>query len=93
MPDQVNVRQILIKTPLPGPDGKVDPAGVEAARKKAEDVLKQLKGGANFADLAKKYSEDPSSKDGGSLGWMEASRFPSPEVQAAAQSLKAPPAM
>jgi peptidyl-prolyl cis-trans isomerase D len=87
VPDQVSVRQILIKTPLPGPDGKVDPAGTEAARKKAEDVLKQLKGSANFADLAKKYSEDPSSKDGGSLGWMEASRFPSPEVQAAAQSL------
>jgi peptidyl-prolyl cis-trans isomerase D len=87
VPDQVNVRQILIKAPLPGPDGKVDPSGIEAARKKAEDVVRQLKSGANFADLAKKYSEDPSSKDGGSLGWMEASRFPSPEVQASAQSL------
>jgi peptidyl-prolyl cis-trans isomerase D len=87
VPDQINVRQILIKTPLPGPDGKVDPAGVAAAQKKAQDVLNQLKAGGNFADLAKKYSEDPSSKDGGSLGWMEVSRFPSPEVQAAAQSL------
>jgi len=87
VPEQVNVGQILIKTPLPGPDGKVDPAGVAAAQKKAEDVLAQLKSGGNFADLAKKYSEDPSSKNGGSLGWMEPSRFPSPEVQSAAQSL------
>ncbi len=77
VPDQVNVRHILIKTPLPGPDGKVDPKGVDEARKKAEDVLKQLKAGANFADLAKKYSEDVSSaKDGGSLGWIQRGRFP-----------------
>jgi peptidyl-prolyl cis-trans isomerase D len=87
VPDQINVRQILIKTPLPGPDGKVDPKGMEAARKKAEDVLKQLKAGASFAEMAKKYSEDPSSQDGGSLGWMEPSRFPSPEVQKSALSL------
>ena len=43
VPEQVNVSHILIKTPLPGADGKVDPKGVEEARKKAEDVLKQLK--------------------------------------------------
>ncbi len=71
VPEQVNVSHILIKTPLPGPDGKVDPKGVEEARKKAEDVLKQVKAGGNFAELAKKYSEDPGSgKNGGSLGWI-----------------------
>src|SRR5262249_23619153 len=59
VPEQVNVRHILIKTPLPGPDGKVDPKGMEEAHKKAEDVLKQVKAGGNFAELAKKYSEDP----------------------------------
>jgi peptidyl-prolyl cis-trans isomerase D len=87
VPEQVNVRQILIKTPLPGADGKVDQKGVDDAHKKADDVLKQLKAGAKFEDLAKKYSEDPSSKDGGSVGWIKRGGFPVPEVDKAAFSL------
>ena len=87
VPEQVKVRHILIKTPLPGPDGKVDPSGVDLARKKAEDVLQQLKAGGNFAELAKKYSEDAASaKDGGSLGWIERGRTV-PEFEKAAFSL------
>ncbi len=87
VPEQVNVSHILIKTPLPGPDGKVDPKGVEEARKKAEDVLKQLKAGGNFAELAKKYSEDPGSgKNGGSLGWIGKGRTV-PEFEQTAFSL------
>ena len=87
MPEQVNVRQILLKTPLPGPDGKVDPKGIEATRKKAEDVLKQLKAGAKFEDMAKKYSEDPSAKNGGSAGWVKRGGFPNPDVDKAVFSL------
>ena len=86
-PDQVNVRQILIKTPLPGTDGKVDAKAADEARKKADDVLKQLKGGAKFEELAKKYSEDPSSSNGGSIGWINHGGFPVPEVDKAAFSL------
>lgn len=68
IPETVTVRHILIKTPTPDANGKVDQKAVDAARAKAEDIAKQLKGGANFADLAKQYSEDPgSSKDGGLL--------------------------
>jgi len=70
-PEQVKVSHILIKTPLPGPDGKVDEKGVQEAQRRAEDLLKQLKSGAKLEDLAKKYSEDPgSAKVGGSLGWI-----------------------
>ncbi len=87
VPDQVNVRHILIKTPPVGPDGKVDPKSVEEARKKAEDVLKQLKAGAKFEDLAKKYSEDPgSAKNGGGLGWIGRGRTV-PEFEKASFSL------
>jgi peptidyl-prolyl cis-trans isomerase D len=69
--EQVKVSHILIKTPLPGADGKVDEKGVAVAQHRAEDLLKQLKGGAKLEDLAKKYSEDPgSAKLGGSLGWI-----------------------
>jgi peptidyl-prolyl cis-trans isomerase D len=87
VPEQVNVRHILIKTPDPGPDGKADPKGVEEARAKAADVLKQLKAGAKFEDLAKKYSQDPGSgANGGSLGWIGKGRTV-PEFEKAAFSL------
>ena len=85
--EQVNVRHILIKTPTPGPDGKVDDKAVQAAKQKAEDTLKQLHGGSNFADLAKKYSQDPgSAKNGGSLGFIGRGRTV-PEFEQAAFSL------
>jgi peptidyl-prolyl cis-trans isomerase D len=58
--EQVKTRHILIASKA-GADAQSD----AAAKAKAEDVLKQLKAGANFADLAKKYSDDPGSKDQG----------------------------
>jgi peptidyl-prolyl cis-trans isomerase D len=85
--EQAKVSHILIKTPLPGADGKVDEKGVAEAQKRAEDLLKQLKAGAKFEDLAKKYSEDPgSAKEGGSLGWIGKGRTV-PEFEKAAFSL------
>jgi peptidyl-prolyl cis-trans isomerase D len=86
-PEQVKVSHILIKTPLPGPDGKVDEKGATDAQHRAEDLLKQIRGGAKFEDLAKKYSEDPgSAKEGGSLGWIGKGRTV-PEFEKAAFSL------
>jgi len=42
-------------------------------RAKTEDVLKQLKAGANFTDLARQHSKHPSRTKGGDLGWMRRS--------------------
>jgi peptidyl-prolyl cis-trans isomerase D len=65
VPNRVHVEHILFTTV-----GKPD-AEAEEVRKKAEDVLQQLKKGAKFEDLAKKYSEDPGTRDkGGDLGWI-----------------------
>ena len=61
-PEQVRASHILLKT-----EGK-DDAAVKA---KAEDVLKQARSGADFAELAKKYSEDEASaKNGGDLDYF-----------------------
>jgi peptidyl-prolyl cis-trans isomerase D len=70
-PETATSRHILIKLP-PNADAKTD----AAAKAKAEDILKQIQGGANFADLARKNSDDPGSKDtGGELGPSQRGRM------------------
>jgi len=66
-PEQVRASHILFKTA-----GK-DEAAVKAA---AEKVLQEAKGGADFAELAKKYSEDESNaKLGGDLDYFARGRM------------------
>lgn len=64
--EQRHARHILIKT-----DKNADEKTVEAAQKKAQDLLSRLKHGESFEELAKKYSDDPgSAPKGGDLGFF-----------------------
>jgi peptidyl-prolyl cis-trans isomerase D len=79
--NRAHVEHILFKTV-----GKTD-AEIAEIRQKAQDVLKQAKGGANFEDLAKKNSEDDTTKDkGGDLGWISDGQT-APEFQQVAFSI------
>ncbi len=80
--ERVHAEHILLKT--------ADKTPAEDAKLKAlaEDLVKQLKDGANFAELAKKYSEDTGSADkGGDLGWIERGQT-LPEFERVAFALK-----
>jgi peptidyl-prolyl cis-trans isomerase SurA len=63
-PATISFRQIII-TP------QASPAAKAAARAKADSILLELRRGADFATAAKRFSQDPGSKDqGGSLNWF-----------------------
>jgi peptidyl-prolyl cis-trans isomerase D len=64
VPDRVHVAHILFKT-----TGK-SPADVAKISATAASVLAQAKSGADFGELARKYSEDTTAQNGGDLGWI-----------------------
>jgi peptidyl-prolyl cis-trans isomerase D len=78
-PEQVHATHILVKT-----EGKDE----QAVKKRAEALLAQVKAGANFAELAKKESEDEGSMaNGGDLGFFGKGRMV-PEFETAAFALQ-----
>ncbi|HEX4961956.1 MAG TPA: peptidylprolyl isomerase [Thermoanaerobaculia bacterium] len=78
-PERLHVRHILVAV-----NPKGSPADKEKAKAKAEDLLKQIKGGGDFAKLAQANSDDPGSKPtGGDLGWISQGQTPPPFEQAA----------
>ncbi len=79
--NRVDAAQIVFNTL-----GKTD-AEVALVKQQAEKVDEQAKHGANFADLAKKYSEDQNTKSkGGDIGWIVAGQT-APSFENAAFSL------
>lgn len=79
-PEQVRASHILLKT---------ESKDEAAVRKQAEEVLKRVKAGEDFAALAKQYSEDDSNKDkGGDLDYFGRGAMV-PEFEQAAFAMKA----
>ena len=49
---------------------------IQAAKKRAEDIYRQLKQGADFQQTAVSYSQSPDALKGGDLGWKKAGELP-----------------
>ncbi|HZZ40492.1 MAG TPA: peptidyl-prolyl cis-trans isomerase [Acidobacteriaceae bacterium] len=83
-PEQERLSEILV--PTPNPD---DAAQVADAKKKADDIETRLKGGADFATVAKADSGGPTAAQGGDLGEFKREDLHSKELEDATFSLAA----
>lgn len=81
-PEQVQASHILVKI-----DEKADEAAKKAAKAKAEDLLKKVKAGGDFAALAKENSDCPSKERGGDLGLFGRGQM-TPPFETAAFAMK-----
>ncbi|HZG22223.1 MAG TPA: peptidylprolyl isomerase [Herbaspirillum sp.] len=68
---ELDIAQILIRVPE-----NASAEQLAARRERAEDVLRQLKTGADFAKTAAAYSDAADALSGGDLGWRPTDRLP-----------------
>lgn len=82
LPERIRARHVFVAAAADGPaDAR------EAARKKADEILAEIRGGADFAAVAKKRSDDgATAKDGGDLGIVQRGKL-SPALETAAWAL------
>lgn len=78
IPEQIRARHLLLKL---APDAT--PEAKRAAREKLEAIRAEALAGADFADLARRYSEDSSAAEGGDLGRFGRGRMVAPFEEAA----------
>lgn len=77
-PEEVHARHILIKL-----DSQADLPADQKAQARIAEIREEAVGGADFAELAKKYSEGPSGPSGGDLGFFGRGRMVPPFEKAA----------
>lgn len=68
---EINLAQILVRIPE-----NASSEQIAARRARAEDVLRQLRTGADFAKTAVTFSDASDALEGGDLGWRNADRLP-----------------
>ena len=68
---EFNIEHILVRVPE-----QATPAQVEARRARAEEVVRRLKDGADFAQVAATYSDAQDALQGGVIGWRSRQRLP-----------------
>lgn len=77
-PEAVKASHILIKV-----DPEADEDQIKMAKSTIEKINSQIKSGEDFATLAKQYSQDPSSENGGDIGFFERGQTLKPFEEAA----------
>jgi peptidyl-prolyl cis-trans isomerase SurA len=80
--NDLHFEHILLKAPQNAPE-----TDIEAAQKKADELLKEAQGGAKFERLAKSNSQAPDAAKGGDMGFLPPSKLP-PEFVSAASTLR-----
>ena len=68
-PEQVRLSEVLV-APLPGQNKEPDEIQLGAAETMANELLKKLRAGESFEDVARKYSNGPTAQQGGDLGYF-----------------------
>jgi parvulin-like peptidyl-prolyl isomerase len=87
-PEMATVRYIMLMTVDPVTGAPLSADRQQAKHKQIDDILKQIRGGADFAALAKQYSEAPNAKvDNNEMTLARGNPGMPPEVEAAAFSL------
>jgi peptidyl-prolyl cis-trans isomerase C len=82
-PESVRISQIVVQVAP-----QADTATRAAARHKIEEILKEIKAGKDFAEMARRHSDGPEAKTGGDVGFVWAGGGALPSVERAALALK-----
>jgi peptidyl-prolyl cis-trans isomerase SurA len=77
---EYKVSHILVLVP-----DRASPDQIDAKRRRAEEALKQVKDGTDFAQVAAGFSDAQDALQGGSLGWRAPARMPAVFAEAVRQ--------